>query len=427
MSDTPPFSLTQNPAPNPLGGQDFQAQRRALVDQIMGAFRNLLPSNYVASTNGPWYSLQFQAMAEQLADIQISTGEIYKDSDWDFTRTDFLWQVLGEHVFPGATDKSGIPQISKDTDYRAFLQEMVLKLLQGSTKASLEGGVRALDSDLVVSVVERYLESPPRDPNGGYTIADQFTIDVFVEGFSADPFVTQANVALVLAALKPAHVLYSYSHLFRDAFGEIATDGGGPVSWDIEPYHYADMRKWCLGAKQISGAAGVTLSNRTYFSDPSVSFSQVSEGAVLRVLSGANAGVYRVVGTRALVGGASTTAASYTLSGGGSGSLTATAGDIVEDTSRDWGLLGPDELLTITSGVNAATYRLEAVLGSSGGPVGQAGVSGTRVRLAPTIIKTARRMPQTATGQTYEVSVDRLGVKLPKTVSGEDVSEQFLL
>lgn len=426
-----PFALTQNPAPNPpTTGQDYLDEKEDLVQNIMAAFRAVLPSNYVAVTNGPWYSLQFQAMAEQLAEIQISTTEIVLDSQWDFTRTDFLWQMLGQFVFPGATDGSGIPQIPTDTVYRQFLHKMVLFLLAGATKDAIEGGIEALDESLLITVLERYLETPPRDPNGAYTIKDQFALDIFVEvasgGFPTDPFVTQENARLVIAALKPAHVLYSYSHLFRDAFDQVASDTGG-MSFDLDSYYYDDLRKWCYGALEITGTLGETLTNRTLFSDPSFSFYSIRVGAVLRVTSGTNAGRYRVVGTLSLLSGTDATPVVYTVSSGGGGTLTAPTDDTVLDATRDWGLLGIDTTITIATGVNAGTYRLDTVLGPTGGPIGTVGVSGTEVRLSPSTLQVERRMPVVATGQTYEVDVDRLGVRVPQVVAGEDVSIQAYL
>lgn len=421
-----PFSLTQNPAPNPSSeGQDYQAQKTALVQEIMDTFRSVLPSNWVARTNGPWYSLQFQAMAEQLADIQLSGTEVYKDSGWDFTRTDFLWQVLGSMVFPEATDQSGIPQIDGDVAYRAFLKKMVGFLLEGATKSSMVGGLEALDGGLTVTIAERYLESPPRDPTGAYTIDDQFFVDIFVEGFPADPIQYQESARLVLSALKPAHVLYGFSYLFRDAFDKIADDTGG-FSFDLNAYYYEDLRKWCLGAERISGT-GDTLANRFLFSDPDVSFRSVRAGALLKIPSGANAGAYKVSQVIALPYGADATSRAYTLSSGGGGTVKAQDGETLEDPTRDWGLLEVDEQITILAGPNAGTYRLETVLGNGGGPVGQAGVTGTQVRVSPSILKLKTRMPATLTGQSYEVGVDRLGVQVPRVITGEDVTLQFTL
>lgn len=419
----------QNPAPNPVSGQAYLTEKASLVREIMASFRAVLPSNYVSQTNGPWYSLQFQAMAEQLAEIQIVSAEVYKDSGFDFTRTDFLWQVLGTLVFPGATDQSGIPQIDGDTLYRSFLQKMVLLLLGGATKASMESGLEALDPEIVATITERYLETPPRDPNGAFTIEDQFLVDVFIDGFPVDPFVLQRNAELVLAALKPAHVLYGYSYLFTDAFDQVASDEGG-LSFDLGSYYYDDLRKWCLGAQRISGFTGDTLSSRTLFSDPAVSFASVRPGlgCVLIIESGVNAGRYRVTGTRALLSGLDTgVPRAYTLSTGGTGTLTALDGETVEDATRDWGALPVDTQVTILSGPNAGTYRLDTVLGSTGGPIGTVGVSGTQVRVSASTLELARRMPSASTGQAYTVTVDRLGVQVPRPVSGEDVSLQFVL
>ena len=420
-----PFALSQNPAPNPPEGQDFQDEKTALTQQIMSTFRSVLPSNYVATTNGPWYSLQFQAMAEQLAEIQLTSSEVYKDSGFDFTRTDFLWQVLGSLVFPGATDRSGIPEIDGDKAYREFLHRMVLLLLQGATKASMEGGLEALDPDVVATITERYLESPPRDENGAFTIDDQFFVDIFIDGFPIDPFVLQRNAEIVLAALKPAHVLYGYSNLFEDAFEKIADDDGG-FSFDLDSYYYDDLRKWCLGAKSITGT-GATLADRTLFSDGSLSFETVREGATLKVLSGDNEGAYRVVGSLRLLSGADATPRAYTLSGGGSGSVVALDDETLYDPSRDWGALPPKTTISISAGPNAGTYFLERVLGPSGGLLGTPGVSGDEVRVAPSTLKVSRRMPVTASSQSYTVAVDRLGVQVPRTVSAEDVTIQFYL
>lgn len=424
--DQAPFALAQNPSPNPLTGQAFVTDKRALVQQIMATFRAVLPSNYVAQTNGPWYSLQFQAMAEQMADIQISLTEIYKDSNWDFTRSDFLWQVLGSLVFPAATDQSGIPQIDGDTAYREFLHKMVLLLLEGAKKSTMEAGLEALDPDVVATITERYLESPPRDPNGAYTIDDQFLVDIFIDGFPVDPFVLQRNAELVLAALKPAHVLYRYSYLFRDAFGTVASDEGG-LSLDLDSYYYADLRKWCLGAQRIAGD-GDTLSTRSLFTDADVSFRSVRpDTAVLTIEGGENKGVYTVKGTKALLYGADAVPRTYTLSTGGSGTLTALDGETVEDATQDWGSFPVDTKITIADGPNAGTYRLDTVLGSTGGPIGGEGVNGNQVRVSRSTLVLARRMPSAATGQAYTVTVDRLGVQVPRPVSGEDVSLQFIL
>jgi len=115
------------------------------------------------------------------------------------------------------------------------------------------------------------------------------------------------------------------------------------------------------------------------------------------------------------------------LSLGGGGTLTALDEETVEDATQDWGAFPVDTQITITEGPNAGTYRLDTVLGPTGGPIGTVGVSGTQVRVSRSTLVLARRMPSAATGQAYTVTVDRLGVQVPRPVSGEDVSLQFVL
>jgi hypothetical protein len=293
--------------------------------------------------------------------------------------------------------------------------------------------LEALDPDVVATITERYLESPPRDKEGAFTIDDQFVIDVFIEGatpntFPADPFVLQKNAELVLAALKPAHVIYAYSYLFRDAFDKVADDTGG-MSLDLDSYYYADLRKWCMGAQRIAGS-GSTLANRMLFTDPTKSFHSVRIGAFLTLSAGANKGRYRVVSKKVLLGGPSPIAETYTLSTAPAITGTLLAGDsetVVLSSDPNWALITVDTTLTIEGGSNAGTYRLDTVLGITGGPVGTVGISGAEVRLSPSILQIDRRMPETLSGQSYEVGVDRLGVQLPHVVAGEDVSSQFLM
>jgi hypothetical protein len=422
-----PNTLEQNPSPS-VGekGQEYQQTKTQLVEGILSAFRTVLPSNYVATTNGPWYSLQFQAMAEQLADIQIEGTEVYLDSGWDFTRPEFLWQLLGSVVFPGASDRSGIPQIDGDVPYRTFLKTMVSMLLEGATKSSLEGGLEALNSDIVAHITERYLQAPPRAEAGGYTIADQFTIDVKVETnggteFPSDPIAYQSNAKLVLAALKPAHVLYSFSYLFRDTFEQMEETG---LSLDIDSYYYDDQRKFWLGDQRISGE-GEILSNRSLLSDPTLSFEAIRPGAIVNILGGTNEGRYTVKNTQCLASGLDLTPRAYTTSPSGlSGSATAYSDSELEDAAQDWGTAELDETITISAGPNAGTYRLDRVLGETGGIIGTPGISGTKVRLAPSILKLDRRAPS-AEAVSYEVGVDRLGVQTPRVVTSEDASIQF--
>jgi hypothetical protein len=438
LSDVP-WSIPQNPSPFPVAGEGFYKDKSELVARIMSVFRAILPSNYVSSTNGPWYTLQFQAIAEELATLQIEVTEEYKDVVWDFTRPEFLWQILGTMVFPDTSPTGeGVPILDGDVAYRTFLTKMAAFLLQGATRSSMASGLEALDPGVTAHVLEKFLSSPPRDPTGAWTIENQFEVEIFIENndaFPVDPFIFQENAKLVLEALKPAHVFYSFSYLFTDAFGVIATDEGG-LSLDLESYYYDDMRKWCLGAKEVSGV-GEVLENRFYFRDVSKSFASIQVGADFHISSGDNEGHYRVVSISGFLGGADSTARWYSTSPSGlTGKVTVLSDTDIFDAHQDWGACVDGEVLTINAGSNAGSYRLETVLGPEGGPVGELRPrwpgpdilpSGTVARISKSTLKVDRRIPVVSTTQAYTVTADRLGVRVPQPVSGEDASEQFYL
>ena len=454
MADKPvdkdllPSSLTQNPSSVGGDGQDRKNQIRSQVDRIMEVFFQILPSNYVSQVQGPFYSMQFQAAAEQMAGFQIAAQEAWSDHDYDFTRPEFLFQILGSLVFPDATT-DGFPTIEGDISYRTFLKNMVGLLLDGATKPTIEGGL-ALLSDADFEVIERVIAAR-KTPGAAWGFDDQFTFEINVtetddetgaERFPEAPFVLSENVRIVLRALKPAHTLYDYRHLFREALSPLFGDA---MTFEWSNYYYDDLRKFCCGAKQIVGDAGETLTDRTLFSDITRDFERITVGADLVVLTGPNSinvgglegtsasidrrhiGRYRVKDVLALPVGNDATAWPYTTSSGASGTAIVRDNDIVEDLAQTFGGEPEGATFTFLSGPNAGTYRMKTLLGTNGGPVGEAAGPATGIRLASSLLRIERRMKEAATGQSYTVVVDRLGVQEPHEIQGEDVTEFFVL
>jgi hypothetical protein len=458
-----PFQREQNPAPISTTGQQGARSLRDITNSILRTFQDVLPSNYVAEVPGPYYVLQYQAIAEQLAKIQLELEDVGTESDVDFARPEFLWQMIGTLVFPDPTkEPRGIPEIDGDLTYREFLRRMILLLLQGAKEDVVEEGLNLL-TEAVVEVLAKV--NFQFDPNTAWNFGDQHEFEINVlcrtvftdpttgelirgelgTGFPVEPFVLLRNNMRILRALKPAKALYEYRHLFLDAFGDLFT--AQPMI-DLDPWYYEDFRKFCCGMKEINGTAGVTLPGRMTFQDVTLDFRSVCPGATLEILDGPNSsanqggqdnatyGRYRVVGLQRLIFGADVdtngdpVARSYTTSPTGlSGTATADADGVLEDLNQDFSNAVEGETLTFLEGPNAGDYRLETLLGNNGGPVGQvaAGSLVTSVRVAPSILQIATRMPQQATGQTYRVTVERLGVRTPFTVLGEDVSSQFFI
>lgn len=423
-----PYDVDQNPSPNPETGQAYERDRQNLVNAIMRTFMSLLPSNYVSSVNGPWYTLQFQAMAEHLASFQLTAQEVFKDSDWDFTRPDFLWGVIGTLIFPDSDERRGFPSVDGDIDYRAFLHQMALLLLRGSTADVMEEGAGLL-TEAEVTLLEKFLYAQSRVPTGAWTIDNQFEVEINVEAeggteFPEDPFNLQDNTVLIEEALKPAHVLYDYRFLFREMFGPVFEESD--PTWVLESYYYDDARHYCYGAREIVSSSGETLNDRFLFTDTTLSFARTHVNGILRIESGVNAGTYEVGEIIAFPYGDDTTPRAYTTSPTGLSGFATVSGEDITDTAQDFGLAVEGEVLTFTEGPNEGSYRLETLLGSAGGPLGQATGPATSVRVSTSMLRLRSRMPQASvTGQSYRLDVDRLGVRTPKTITGEDVSEQF--
>jgi hypothetical protein len=451
-----PYAIPQNPAPVVLRGQQTATVKQELVDAILTTFKRVLASNYVAQIPGPYYYLQFQAAAETLADIQILLTEASSDSDVDFTRPEFLWQMVGTLVFPDVSNDR-FPIIDGDLTFRCFLKRMIELLLQGGTLVTQEEGLELL-TDAQITVLEKVAFQ--FDPNTAWGLNDQHTFEINVEdkttwtgddgeliegefgtGFPLNPFILQFNNGLILRALKPAKTLYDYRHLFKEKFGALFADA---PFFELEPWYYEDFRKFCIGMKEILNDDGETIASAdlVLFTDVTVDFRSVCPGAALEILEGPNAsptnggndpyrlGIHRVVSVLRMPFGAEDTVRPYTtIPTGLSGDVTIGDDGELDDPNQDFSNAVEGEVLTITTGPNSGSYRLDVLLGATGGPISQvpAGSGVTGVQVAPCILQLNSRMIQPATGQSYRVSVERLGIRVPYTVLGEDASAQFYL
>ena len=516
--DILPGMLVQNPAPFTAVGQDRKTAVQSQVDRIVASLMQVLPSNYVSQVKGPFYTMQFQAIAETIADFQITAQEAFADSSYDFTRPEVLFQILGSLVFPDANSTNGWPTIDGDVSYRTFLQRMVVLLLQGATKNSVQGGIEALTT-ASVEVIERAVAA--RQLKGGSSAwgpGDQFTFEVNVsdsrsftvtgeshylsdyafpleqlridptsvriwstdrvteyygpysygvtrdwtlipedgsvhltveltqdstlslgmtvlvdyswsiDKFPDNPFTLQNNVQIVMRALKPAHTIYDYRHLFRETFSPLIQDAT-VTQWNMSWFKYEDLRRYWLGVHAITGTAGITLTDRSLFSDTTRNFSAVVPGSVLTILSGVNKGDYRVDDIRVFPVGDDSTPRPYTTFPTGlSGYVTVTGTAVTDiDSSHDFGSVVEDETLTIASGPNAGVYRMESLLGLNGGVIGHFTPISQHLSagLSFSLLRVKGWMPQVATGQGYSITVDRLGVQDPHFEDHEDASAFF--
>ena len=328
--------------------------------------------------------------------------------------------MLGVVVFPKLYhNKMQIPYIDKDTDYRDFLRAMIVLLLQGTKKAPIQEGVGLL-TDAEETVIEKALTATTEGSAWGYDDIYTFEVNVESEGgtaFPERPFDLEYNISVILDALKPAYTIYEYRHVFREAFGHIFQD---EMIADLDMYEYDDLRKFCGGAKRIHGD-GIILEGRFLLSDPNRFFDSVDLPAYLIVEDKR----YEVSEIVVFPMGDDLTPRHYTTSSGLEGYATI-VGDVITDNCQNWTHAKEGEQITFHEGANAGTYRLKDVLGSDGGTVGFVFGSGTQVRVGSSIVRVTTRLP-VGVSFPYELSVDRLGVRIEKTVLQENLSLQCVL
>jgi len=415
-----PQSVTQNPSSLKEQGQEYQVQVREQVELILKQFLAVLPSNYVSQTTAPFYTVQFQAMAEAVARLQLGLQESLKDSLYEFTRSEFLWQMLGVMVFPKVYhNKMQIPLIDKDTDYRDFLRAMIVLLLKGTKHAPIQEGTNLL-TDATVTLIEKALTANQEGSAWGYD--DLYTFEVNVEkdggtSFPDRPFDLEYNISVILDALKPAYTIYEYRHVFRETFGHIFQD---EMFANLDMYEYDDLRKYCGGAKRIHGE-GEVLSGRFLLSDSDRFFGNIGIPAYLIVEDKR----YEVSEILSFPMGDDPTPRHYTTSSGLEGYATI-EGDTLTDKCQNWVLAKEGEKITFHEGANTGVYRLKDVLGSDGGSVGFVTGSSTQVRVGKSIVRTTTRLP-VGVSFSYELSVDRLGVQIERTSTQENLTLQCVL
>jgi hypothetical protein len=421
-----PISLPQNPTPVNSKSQEYERALEELIENILIVFKDELPSNYVSETMGPNYMKTFYAFSEQLAKIQLSVQEIGEDYDYDFTRPEYLWQFLTSIVFP-LGETRGIPSIDGDLRYRDFLKKMVGFLLEGAKPGPIKSALSLLTS-ANIEVIEKVLFSGKEWSY--WDIKDQFTFEINVstdEGDSfptdVDPFVLQNNIKLVLEALKPAHSLYELRFLFKDFIGMQFED---VVTIDSQLYYYEDFRKNCNGVLNLVGTEGKTY-NYFFFTDPNRSFSSISSRSLLHIESGINTGINEIEDVLFFIEPTDTQSRKYITSPTGlTGYVTIQDGNVLVDSSANFGLCVENEIIEILEGPNIGRYRMDLLLDGDSGLVGLHIGPSTRVRISPSILKLSKRVLNQS-NIPYRITVDRLGIKTPISVIRENVSPFFFL
>jgi hypothetical protein len=230
-------------------GKEWNLRVLQRAQSIFSALLGLLPSNYISSVQGPNYTLELKAVAVELAKIELAIEDINLDVDFNYTRSDFLYSIIGYLVFLNGR----LPPLEfDDEEFRTFLLTIIRIYFQGSIPDSMRDAT-ALFLEGNFEVVENFLLE--RLGASGFDISDQFgfRVDITTGGtFPPGTFEIQKALKLILDVIRPAHTLFRIRYIFEDNYNP--NDPTGEIldayRWRMADYHYEDFRAyWCAGIK----------------------------------------------------------------------------------------------------------------------------------------------------------------------------------
>jgi hypothetical protein len=236
-------------------GKEYSLRLLQRAQTIFTTLLNLLPSNYVSAVQGPHYTQALKAVAVELARLELGLEDVSFDFDFNRTRSDFLWSVIGYLVLVN----SKIPDLGfSDHQFRSFFLNLIRIYFQGSVPKSMKDVIELFISGDIV-VTENFLLL--RKGGSGLDISDQFGFGVdYVAapgaGFPPDLFAADSAIRQLLDLVRPAHTLYRLRFIFSDdylpvhpdnpdAFGKILDE----MRWQMQIYYYDDFRRYWNGIK----------------------------------------------------------------------------------------------------------------------------------------------------------------------------------
>jgi len=237
-------------------GKEYSLRLMQRSQTVFSTLLNLLPSNYVSAVQGPSYTQALKAVAVELSRLELALEDVAFDYDFNRTRSDFLWSVIGYLVLVN----SKIPDLGfSDVEFRSFFLNMIRIYFQGSIPDSM-GDVVELFVSGEVAVTEMFLLV--RQGASGLDISDQFGFNVDHVatpggGFPPNLFDADTAIRQLLDLVRPAHTLYKIRYIFTDdvfpgdpnnpddPFGKILDT----MRWRMGIYHYDDVRSYWTGIK----------------------------------------------------------------------------------------------------------------------------------------------------------------------------------
>lgn len=241
-------------------GEEYRARLSEEANKNLKLFFTLLSSYWQSTIDGPNYARELKAMSVELARLRLALEEIRTDTYYGQVRTDFMYQVLTQVLFP---DRGPDPDFA-DLDFRDFLLSIVAIYFKGSIPQSMHDAVQLLVGNSRVVITENFLEA--RKPGSGFDISDQFGfgVDVILDSpGDIDVFLADRNIRILLNIIRPAHTLFRLRFVLSDEYlgnqdPDQPSDATGfnakvsdSFSMVLSGYDYEDFRRFVEGMEGI--------------------------------------------------------------------------------------------------------------------------------------------------------------------------------
>ena len=230
-------------------GKEYELRVLQRAQAIFSTTLGLLPSNYTSTIQGPKYTNELKAVAVELAKIELALEDINLDIDFNTTRSEFLYSIIGYLCFLN----NRLPSLEYDDgEFRTFLLNLIKIYFQGSLPKSMQQAV-ALFLTTDFQILENFLLV--RQGAAGLDISDQFGFQIDVETQNQFPqgvFDLQSSIRTILDIIRPAHTLFTIRFIFTDDYtppgnedrpGEIIDE----MRWRMWSYYYEDYRSYWSG------------------------------------------------------------------------------------------------------------------------------------------------------------------------------------
>lgn len=196
-------------------GIEFEKQILNVARAIQRRLLDSLPSNYPKDQNTN-IAEAFLAISEEFARLRASTSEVNEDRYHASTRSEYLYEILGDTLF---LDARAINTLVSDEAYREYLIKVRNAYYGGSRKDNIQSSV----SDIIglpVSLKELYLDL--RRADSFYTLKDTHTMffDILMDHVTSTSSIglLLENIKFFIDLIKPAHVLYDTRLIWTDQF-----------------------------------------------------------------------------------------------------------------------------------------------------------------------------------------------------------------